>query len=140
VSEKSPDKIAQRYIAIIAWIAIVFGVLLAIGEVIRNIGDWQWWPFWVVDMICSALLIAGGWYAQRPVPQQRLSLLVGALGFCTAMGYASFFSHLANIDGPVEGNIAHLPLTITIGVLFAMAAICFATSVRLAMRLESARE
>jgi hypothetical protein len=116
--------------------SIGWAVFLAVGEVVRNWGDWQWWPFWMVDFIASALLICGGWFALRPGNAVRLGPLLGGLGFSTAMGYSSFFGHLATLDQPVSGTIPHGPLTVIIGVLFALAAGSFAAALVLAVRLE----
>jgi len=33
--------------------------ILAIAEAVRNWGNWQWWPFWVVDYVSAGLLVAG---------------------------------------------------------------------------------
>jgi len=43
-----------------ALLAIAFGLFLAVAEAVRNWGDWQWWPFWLVDYIAATLLVAGG--------------------------------------------------------------------------------
>ena len=38
-----------------AWLAVGFGGFLALAELARNRGNWQWWPFWLVDFIAAAL-------------------------------------------------------------------------------------
>ena len=40
--------------------AILTGVTLAVMEVRANWGDWQWWPFWLVDFVAAGLLVVGG--------------------------------------------------------------------------------
>jgi hypothetical protein len=42
-----------------AYLALAFGVFLAIAETARNWGNWQWWPFWLVDYVAATLLVAG---------------------------------------------------------------------------------
>jgi hypothetical protein len=126
----------RQSVWLLAWWSIGWGTLLAVGEIARNFGDWQWWPFWVGDLIASALLIAGGWFALRPGSSSRLSPLVGALGFCTAGGYDSFFGHLASLDEPVNGPIPHVMLTAIIGLLFALAVLTFAAALVIAVRSE----
>lgn len=74
-----------------SWLAVAFGLLLAVLETARNWGHWEWWPFWVVDYLAAAMLVAGGWKAlQRGVTQ----LLCAAWGFACAMFWMSFFGHL----------------------------------------------
>ena len=125
----------QTFVAILAWWAIVWAVLLAVGEIVRNWDDWQWWPFWLLDFVASALLLVGAWFALRPNQDKCLSPLVGAFGFCTAGAYGSFFSHLEIMEQPISGNIAHGPLTVIIGVLFGLATLSFLVASVLAVRL-----
>ena len=54
-----------------ARLALAFGTFLAVGELVRNWGDWQWWPFWVVDYI-----------EQRP-----LTLVIGVLFGLSILGF-----------------------------------------------------
>lgn len=55
-----------KFIVPLAWWAVTWAVLLAVGEIARNWDDWQWWPFWFADMLASAFLIFGAWFALRP--------------------------------------------------------------------------
>ena len=126
----------NRSVEFLAWWSIGWAIFLAVGEVGRNWGDWQWWPYWVGDLIASALLIIGGWFALRPGRKWGLGPLVGAIGVCAAGGYDSFFGHLASIDQPVNGPIPQVPLTAIIGVLFALAVLSFVAALILAVRLE----
>jgi len=120
----------------LAWWSVGWGAFLAAGVVVRNWGAWPWWPFWMMDYVACALLFAGAWFALRPGNASRLSPLVGAFGFSTAMGYVSFFSHVSSIDGPTNGPIPHVLLTAIIGALFALAAATFVAGVVLSIRLE----
>ena len=102
-----------------AILALCFSAFLTLAELARNWGAWQYWPFWLVDFIAAALLAAGG----VRVLQRRMrsgKLLSGAWGFTTAMFYMSFWSHIAELDQPADGNFEQRPLTIAIGVLWAI--------------------
>ena len=107
-------------ITLSARLAIGFGVFLAVAEVVRNWGDWQPWPWWVVDYIAVALLLYGGRAALPSRPQRSVTPLGGAWGFTCAMFYMSFFSHLETLHEKGTGPIESVPLTATIGALFAV--------------------
>jgi hypothetical protein len=123
-------------ITFLAWWSIGWGLFLGAGVVVRNWGDWPWWPFGIMDYIASALLILGGWFALRPGKASRLSPLLGALGFSTAMGYVSFFDHLATFRGSVNGPIPHALLTVVIGILFGLCVLTFVAAFVLSVRAE----
>lgn len=106
-----------------ARLAIGFALFLAVAEVARNWGDWSNWPFWLVDYLAVGLLLVG---ATRSLRAREGSLwLAGGWGFTCAMFYMSFFSHLAELRA--DPNVAEHglleagPLTLAIGVLFALA-------------------
>ena len=108
-------------IRISACLAIAFGVFLFVGEVARNWGDWQWWPFWVVDFIAASLLIFGG---QRALTTGTLRWLTSGWGFTAAMFWMSFFSHIDNLrtqrfehNGPIDES----RLTTIIGAMLVIA-------------------
>ena len=126
----------DRLIAVFARLAIVFAVLLAVGEVVRNWGDWQWWPFWLVDYITAGLLFFGGRSALKARPERRVSPLVGAFGFSASLGYISFFGHLSDIGSGTNGPIPHIALTAIIGVLFALGLVSFFGLLGIAVRAE----
>ena len=107
-------------ITLSALIAIAFGAFLAVAEVVRNWGDWEPWPWWVVDYIAVALLLYGGRAALPSRPQRNATPLGGAWGFACAMFYGSFFSHLESLHEKGTGPIDSVSLTMTIGVLFAV--------------------
>lgn len=111
-----------------AWLAIAFGLFLAVGEFVRNHPNWQWWPFWVVDYIAVVLLLIGGVSVVRTgVAASRW--LTGAWGFTCAMFWMSFFGHVGDamqagaFDSPREQQ-----LTLIIGVMFALTVVGFAAS------------
>ncbi len=110
-------------IRISAYLAIAFGVFLFIAEIVRNWGDWQWWPFWVVDYIGAALLIFGG---QRALNTGTLRWLTGGWGFTAAMFWMSFFSHVENLRTQAidhNGPVQEAALTTIIGVMLGLALI-----------------
>lgn len=116
-------------ITLSARIALGFGAFLAVAEVVRNWGDWQPWPWWVVDYIAVALLLYGGRTALANRPQRNATPLCGAWGFTCAMFYGSFFSHLETLHEKGSGPIESHTLTATIGVLFAITILGFALAI-----------
>ncbi|MEO0983212.1 MAG: hypothetical protein AAFX03_11230 [Pseudomonadota bacterium] len=86
-----------------AWLAVAFGLFLAVAEAYRNWGDWQWWPFWVVDYFAAFLLILGGW---RVLLNRSGRLLVGAWGFAAAMFYMSLFTHIEALSAGANETYA----------------------------------
>ena len=102
-----------------AQLALAFGLFLAVAEVARNWGDWQWWPFWLVDFIAAGLLVLGSVSTFRDRPRAP-ALLAGAWGFTSAMFYMSFWSHIGSLDQAVEGNVSAGPLTVIIGVMWVL--------------------
>jgi hypothetical protein len=119
-------------------LALVFGVFLAIAETLRNWGDWQWWPFWLVDYVAAGLLVAGGISTLRRT-RRGPRLLAGAWGFTTAMFYMSFWSHVADSDQPADGNLEQTPLTLIIGILLGIALVGFALSLASGDRVPPSR-
>ena len=96
-------------ITLSARIAIGFGVFLAIAEVVRNWGDWQPWPWWVVDYIAVALLLFGGRAALPGRARRSAAPLCAGWGFTCAMFYMSFFGHLETLErkGQRPDRVAH---------------------------------
>ena len=112
-------------IKISAYMALAFAAWLAVTEIIRNWGDWQWAPFWIVDYMAAALLAFGG---QRALRRGTVRWLTGAWGFTSAMFYMSFFSHVydlrtkaSNHNGPIDETT----LTAIIGILLVITFIGF---------------
>ncbi|MEM9937235.1 MAG: hypothetical protein AAF768_00170 [Pseudomonadota bacterium] len=108
-----------------AILALAFGGFLFVAEIVRNWGDWQWWPFWVVDYIAAGLLIFGG---QRALNTGTVRWLTGGWGFTAAMFWMSFFSHIDQLrreadehNGPVDETV----LTTIIGVMLVVALVGF---------------
>ena len=119
-----------------AWLALAFGTFLAVAEAVRNAGEIQWWPFWVVDYLAVALLMWGAVTILWRPSERGLSILTAGWGFTCAMFYMSLFSHLSTLR-TTGGEIAEINaqsaldepwLTVVIGVLFGAALLGLATS------------
>ena len=103
---------------IAAWLAVGFGLSLAVLEALRNWGDWQWWPFWVVDYIAAALLVIGGVLALRRGFDRWLA---AGWGFACAMFWMSYFGHLGDLmQAGASVDEREQRLTMIIGALFAL--------------------
>lgn len=102
-----------------AFMALFFGVFLVIAETVRNWGDWQPWPFWVVDFIAAGALVWGG---VRTLNQGSSRLLSAAWGVTVGIFWMSYFSH---VQALVEGTQAagEDRLTLIIGVMLLVAII-----------------
>lgn len=111
-----------------AYLAAAFAAFLAIAETVRNWGDWQWWPFWLVDYVAAILLVSGAVLTLRGAPLGP-RVLAGAWGFTSAMFYMSFWSHVARLGQPADGNVAG-PLTVIVGIMGAVALTGFVLSLR----------
>ncbi len=107
-----------------AVLALAFGVFLALAEAARNWGNWQWWPFWLVDFIAAALLIVGSALVLRGRPN-GIPVLSGAWGFTTAMFYMSFWSHVGHFNQAADGNLSQSPLTVIIGIMWVITIVGF---------------
>ena len=107
-------------IRISAYLAIGFGIFLFFAEMVRNWGDWQWWPFWTVDYVAAGLLIFGG---QRALNTGTLRWLTAGWGFASGMAWMSFFGHVQNLRIEALEHTGPVPedrLTLIIGILFAL--------------------
>lgn len=73
-----------------AFLAVFTGAALALAETWLNWGDWQPWPFFVVDYLAAAMLLLGG---ARTLRKQKggLRLLSGGWGFTAGMAWMAFF-------------------------------------------------
>ena len=102
-----------------ALIALVFGLFLAIAEIVRNWGNWQTWPFWIVDFIAAGALIWGG---VRTLSQGSSRLLSAAWGFTVGIIWMSFFSHTEALNSGAgrsyaSGMLGEGALTLIIGAM-----------------------
>jgi hypothetical protein len=104
-------------------LALGFGAVLAIAEIIRNWGDWQAWPFWIVDFIAAGALIWGG---LRTLSQGSSRLLSAAWGFTVGIFWMSFLSHTQALsEGTTQtyasGAVSEGVLTLIIGAMLVAA-------------------
>ena len=84
-----------------ALMALVFGVLLGVGELARNWGHWQPWPFWMIDFITAGVLILG---AVRSIRQGSSRMLSAAWGLAVGVFWMSFFSHIEDWNTGAAGS------------------------------------
>ena len=71
-----------------AFLALGFGAFLAIAEIVRNRGNWQAWPFWILDVVAAGALV---WRGLRTLSQGSPRLLSAAWGFAVCIFWMSFF-------------------------------------------------
>jgi hypothetical protein len=125
-----------------AWLALAFGTFLAVAEAVRNSGEVQWWPFWVVDYLAVALLMWGAVSILWRPSERGIGILTAGWGFTSAMFYMSLFSHISALQ-TTGGEVAEINaqsaldepwLTVVIGALFAVALVGLATSLAAEMR------
>lgn len=105
----------KALLGVSAWFAVAFGASLAVLEIVRNWGDWQWWPFWVADYVAAALLLSGGIAALR---KRGAGWLAAGWGFTCALFWGSFFGHYENVRDGVSTEPNEGQLTLIIGIMF----------------------
>jgi hypothetical protein len=75
-------------------LALVFGILVPLGETVRRWHTWQEYPPVLIDdYVMGAFLIWGAWSAGRNVRRGR-PILAAAWGFTCGLGYYSFFEQV----------------------------------------------
>ncbi len=109
----------------LARLAIATGLFMFVFEVVRNWGEWQPWPGWVIDYLCGSLLIFGGWQALRPPPHQTTTFMCAAWGFFCCLLWGSFFGNVEHWEGENYGPIPQKLYTIMVGGFFAYAVVVF---------------
>ena len=128
----------------IRWFArasIAFAVLLAVGEAVRNWGDWQWWPFWLVDYITAGLLFFGGRYALKESDRTARE----SAGWCFwiqrfARLHQFFWAFVRHKRRHETAQFRTSRLTAIIGVLFVFALGAFLWLLPIAMRVSRSRK
>ena len=100
-----------------AFLALGFGAFLAIAEIVRNWGNWQAWPFWILDVVAAGALVWGG---LRTFSQGSPRLLSAAWGFAVGIFWMSFFCDTQALgqgaaDTFARGPVPESLLTLIIG-------------------------
>ena len=106
----------SKYLRISAWIGVSFGIFLIFGETRRNWGDWGDWSSYVFDYLFAVMLVLFGYLSLR---ERRIgqAFLVVTWILTIALFTDSLLWHIQHLDGPTNGPIPHLELTIWIGAL-----------------------
>ena len=86
-------------LVISASLAIIYGLGLASFETYVNWGQWQWWPFWLVDYVAAALLIFGG-LATLKSHIYGSKLLCAGWGFALGMMWMSLAGNISDGADP----------------------------------------
>jgi len=131
----------SKYLRISAWLGIGFGIFLLFGETRRNWGDWGHWASYTFDYLFAALLVLFGYLSLQGRSFARV-LLAGTWVLTIALFTYSFTGHIRSLDGPTNGPIPHLELTIWIGsldVLAVVALVCCLISFYRGAQSEPAR-
>jgi hypothetical protein len=105
--------------------AIVFGVALPLVETARRwgqLGDIRVWPFWLDDWAIGAFLVYGAWRAGKDLRTGQ-PILAASLAFAAGMGYASFFSQLAEIDRADPSGVSSMVVVAIKGAMFVLAVV-----------------
>ena len=106
----------SRYLRISAWLGVIFGVFLLFGETRRNWGDWGHWTSYTFDYLFAAMLVLFGYLSLQARAYARVLLMITWVLTIALFTY-SFLGHIERLDGPTNGPIPHLELTIWIGLL-----------------------
>ncbi|MFN3608613.1 MAG: hypothetical protein ACK4Y9_06080 [Hyphomonas sp.] len=101
-----------------AYLALMFGLVLAIFEIARNWGNWQPWPFWAVNFIAAGALVWGG---VRTLNQGSSRLLSAAWGVTVGVFWMTYFSNVQILMNGIEVPDGEGPLTLVIGVMLLVA-------------------
>ena len=85
-----------------AYLAVALGLVLAVAETALNWGHWQWWPYFVVDYVASALLIWGGLsYLRIEGNARAVVILTSGWAFTSGMAWMAF---AMVTEAPLAGN------------------------------------
>ncbi len=116
-------------LTISAYLALIYGIGLICFETFVNWGQWQWWPFWLVDYVAAFFLILGGFALLRK-KDQGPKLLCAGWGFTLAMLWMSLAGNISNgMDPNRDDRVLGLYLGLTLfsiilsltGLIFALA-------------------
>ena len=79
--------------------ALIYGVGLAGFETLVNWGQWQWWPYWLVDYVAAAFLLLGGFKTLKH-PYYGAKLLCLGWGFTLGMLWMSLAGNISEGTDP----------------------------------------
>ncbi len=127
----------STYLRTSAWLAVGFGIFLMFGETRRNWGDWGHWSSYTFDYLFAAMLVLFGYLSLQGRAYARVLLMV-TWALTIALFTYSFSGHIRHLDGPTNGPIPHLELTIWIGVLDVIAFIALVAGVMSFFRKDAA--
>jgi len=91
-----------------AYLALMYGFGLTAFETFVNWGQWQWWPFWLVDYVAAAVLFIGG-IATLKAHSSAAKLLCLGWGFTLGMMWMSMAGNIADGTDPARAaRVANL--------------------------------
>jgi hypothetical protein len=106
-----------------AILALIVGTLLASFETLVNWGQWQWWPFWLVDYVGAALLIGGGVMTLRG-HRSGDRILCASWAFNIGMAWMSMAGNIETGTDPARaGRVAGFYVAL-IGLHITVSTIC----------------
>ena len=114
------------------FLALGFGIFLALAETCRRWGNWPFLPFLLDDWIAGLLLVYGAVRARRDWATGRPYQVAG-WAFASGMLYMSFFGHLEELLSSAaaeEGWVPHGALVGIIGFLFGLAILGLVSTLR----------
>jgi len=82
-----------------AYMALLYGFGLAGFETLVNWGQWQWWPFWLVDYVAAGLLLLAGFATLKNLTSSSKLLCLG-WGFTLGMMWMSLAGNIADGTDP----------------------------------------
>jgi hypothetical protein len=98
------------------YLALLFGIGLAIGETIVSWGHWQFAPLWIVDYLTSTCLL---WAYSKTRKAESVYFLLVAWAFSVGVFYMDLFVNLdPNLPPPFRPG----------SILMALIALCFGLS------------
>lgn len=97
-----------------AYMALIYGAGLAGFETLVNWGQWQWWPYWLVDYVAATLLLFGGLTALKHRYYGSKLLCLG-WGFTLGMLWMSLSGNISNgVDPDRAARVANFYIILTV--------------------------
>lgn len=116
-----------------AYLAILFGLLLAAGETYRRWGEFGHWSRWMDDYIIGISLILPAILVLKG-RHQVLTFLIGAWGFAAGLLYGSFFSKVQDLSNIRQSNFEPGLLVSLIGLAFGTAVLALFWTIWIAQK------